>query len=130
MMKMTINLLLGIMMAGLAEAVHFGEKGGLSLETILDVVLSGPLSCGLFQMKAEMLKSHEFPVNFPLKHMTKDSKFIVDTAYDTGAPVPLGQMLLHLYRTAVAQGWGDLDFAAIAKVMAYLGPVGEEIRVG
>ncbi len=72
-----------------------------------------------------MLRNQDFPVNFPLKHMTKDSKFIVDTAYDTGAPIPLGQMLLHLYRLAWGQGWGDYDFAAIAKVMAHLGPVSE-----
>jgi 3-hydroxyisobutyrate dehydrogenase-like beta-hydroxyacid dehydrogenase len=42
MMKMTINLLLGLMMAGFSEAVNYGPKGGLELETILEVILSGP----------------------------------------------------------------------------------------
>jgi 3-hydroxyisobutyrate dehydrogenase-like beta-hydroxyacid dehydrogenase len=64
--------------------------------------------------------SENFPANFPLKHMTKDLKFLVDAAYDLGAPVPVGQMLLHLYRIGVAQGWGDLDFAAIMKVLDHL----------
>lgn len=122
MMKMTINLLLGLMMAGLAEALNLGEQGGLSLDTMLEVVLSGPLNCGLFQMKAEMLKKAAFPPNFPLKHMTKDCKFIVDTAYDTGAPAPLGHLLLHLYRLGVSQNLGDLDFAAVAQVLKHLSP--------
>lgn len=121
MMKMTINLLLGLMMAGFSEALHYGLTGGLTLEAILDVVLSGPLSCGLYQIKSQMIQADDFPPQFPLKHMTKDAKFIVDTAYDTGAPAPLGHLLLHLYRLGVSKGLGDLDFAAIAQVLKSLG---------
>lgn len=121
MMKVTINLLLGLMMAGFSETVHFGLKGGLSLDAILDVVLSGPLSCGLYQMKSQMLRDNDYPAQFPLKHMTKDAKFIVDTAYETGAPAPLGHLLLQLYRLGVSKGLGDQDFAAIAKVVEGLG---------
>jgi 3-hydroxyisobutyrate dehydrogenase-like beta-hydroxyacid dehydrogenase len=120
MMKMTVNLLLGLMMASFSESVHFGLSGGLSLETILDVILSGPLSCGLYQMKSEMMKVNDFPAQFPLKHMAKDAKFIIDTAYETGAAAPLGHLLLHLYRLGVSKGLGDDDFAAIAKVIAGL----------
>jgi 3-hydroxyisobutyrate dehydrogenase-like beta-hydroxyacid dehydrogenase len=121
MMKMTVNLLLGLMMAGFSEAAHYGQKGGLALETILDVILSGPLSCGLYQAKSEMIKADDFLPQFPLKHMTKDAKFIIDTAYETGAPAPLAHLLLHLYRLGVSQGLGDHDFAVIAKVVEGLG---------
>ncbi len=121
MMKMTINLLLGLMMAGFSEVVHYGLQGGLALDAILDVVLSGPLACGLYQVKSQMIRDSDFPAQFPLKHMTKDAKYIVDTAYDTGAPAPLGHLLLHLYRLGVSQGLGDADFAAIAKVIENLG---------
>ncbi len=117
MMKMTVNLLLGLMMAGLAEAVAFGAAGGLTPESVLEVVHAGPLSCGLFQLKTGMLTSGEFPVQFPLKHMTKDAKFIIDTAYETGAGAPLGHLLLHLYRRGLKMGLGDEDFAAIYRVL-------------
>jgi len=80
MMKMCINLLLGLMMAGFAEVLNFGRLGGLSLEAMLDTVFSGSLNCGLFQTKAANLQNHTYPPAFPLKHMTKDAKFIVDTA--------------------------------------------------
>lgn len=117
MMKMTINLLLGLMMAGLAEAVAFGKAGGLTPEAVLEVVHAGPLSCGLFQLKTEMLTQGVFPAQFPLKHMTKDAKFIVDTAFETGAGAPLGHLLLHLYRRGLSLGLGDEDFAAIYRVL-------------
>jgi 3-hydroxyisobutyrate dehydrogenase-like beta-hydroxyacid dehydrogenase len=122
MMKMFINLLLGMMMEGFAEVLNFGRVGGLSVEAMLDTVYSGPLNCALFQMKAPNLQNQTYPTAFPLKHMTKDAKFVVDTAFELGAPVPAGQMLLHLYRTGVAQGWGDEDVSAIARVLEHLSP--------
>ncbi|HEX9882387.1 MAG TPA: NAD(P)-dependent oxidoreductase [Desulfobaccales bacterium] len=120
MMKMCINLLLGLMMEGFAEALNFGRMGGLDFEAMLDTVSSGPLNCGLYQMKAPLIQAKDYPPAFPLKHLAKDAKFIVDTAYELGAPVPGGQMLLHLYRTGWALGWGDQDLSAIARVMEHL----------
>ncbi|MFP4392570.1 MAG: NAD(P)-dependent oxidoreductase [Desulfohalobiaceae bacterium] len=117
MMKMAINLLLGVMMEGLSEMINFGRQGGLSLESMLEVVQSGPLNCGLYNLKEPMFRDGEYPTQFPLKHMTKDLKFVADTAYQAGANVPVTQAALQLYRTAWGQGHGDLDFAAVIKAL-------------
>jgi 3-hydroxyisobutyrate dehydrogenase-like beta-hydroxyacid dehydrogenase len=122
MMKMFINLLLGLMMEGFAEALNFGRLGGLDLEAMLDTTYSGAMNAPMFQVKAANLRDKNYPAAFPLKHLAKDAKFVVDTAYQLGAPVPAGQMLLHLYRTGVAQGWGDEDISAIARVLEHLSP--------
>ena len=106
MMKMANNLLLAAVLEAAAEVVNFGQKGGLSMDALFDVILSGPMNCPIIQMKKGMFEQNEFPVNFPLKHMTKDLKFLLDTAYETGAPVPVGQALLHLYRLGVGREWG------------------------
>jgi 3-hydroxyisobutyrate dehydrogenase-like beta-hydroxyacid dehydrogenase len=121
MMKMAMNLLLGIMMEGFAEAISFGAKGGLAEETIVEAVFSGPLSCGLYRLKSALFREKTFPAQFPLKHMFKDLKFLVDTAFENGAPVPAGQTMLQLYRLGVGRQWGDLDFAAVYKVLEHLG---------
>jgi 3-hydroxyisobutyrate dehydrogenase-like beta-hydroxyacid dehydrogenase len=76
----------------------------------------------MFQVKATNLQNNTYPTAFPLKHMTKDAKFIVDTAFELGAPVPVAHTILHLYRAGVAQGWGDEDISAIAKVLGHLNP--------
>lgn len=121
MMKITINFLLASMMEGLAEALTFGKTGGLSTGTILEVIQAGPLGCALFGNKASMILEDDFPASLPLKQITKDLKFMLDTAYDSGANVPTGSVLLQLYRLGVSQGWGELDFSAIVKVLEYLG---------
>ena len=122
MMKMFINLLLGVMMEGFAEALNFGRLGGLDLEAMLETVASGAMNAPMFQVKAANLREKNYPPAFPLKHLAKDCKFVVDTAYELGAPVPVGQMLLHLYRFGWAQGWGDEDISAIARVLEHLNP--------
>ena len=122
MMKMFINLLLGLMMEGFAEALNFGRLGGLNLEDMLDTVASGAMNAPMFQVKAANIRDKNYPAAFPLKHLAKDAKFVLDTAFELGAPVPAGQMLLHLYRLGVAQGWGDEDISAIAKVLEHLSP--------
>jgi len=119
-MKMAINLLLGVMMAGLAESLNFARHGGLDPEALLEVIGAGALNCGLFQMKADMLRTGVYPPNFPLKHMTKDLKFIIDTAYESGAPVPAAHAVLQLFRTGVGLGRGDDDFAAVLQVLEHL----------
>jgi 3-hydroxyisobutyrate dehydrogenase len=121
MMKMAINLLLGIMMEGFAEALSLGVKGGLAEETIVEAVFAGPLSCGLYRLKSAMFRQKAFPAHFPLSYMCKDLKSVIDTAYENGAPIPAGQNMLQLYRVGVGHEWGDLDFAAIYKVLEHLG---------
>jgi 3-hydroxyisobutyrate dehydrogenase-like beta-hydroxyacid dehydrogenase len=120
MMKMFINLLLGVMMEGFAEALNFGRLGGLDFDAMLETVASGAMNAPMFQVKAANLREKNYPPAFPLKHLAKDCKFVVDTAFELGAPVPAAHTLLHLYRLGWAQGWGDEDISAIAKVLEHL----------
>lgn len=117
MMKMTVNLLLGVMLEGLAEAVAFGEKGGLDSDLVLDTVMAGPLSCGLFQLKESMLRTGEYPAQFPLKHMAKDLRFVLQTAYQNGANTPAAHAAIQQYAAGESAGLGDEDFAAVKKVL-------------
>jgi len=116
-MKMVVNLLLGIMATGLAEAVNLGQKCGLSTETVLETMLSGPTQCPLFEFKKPMLISDNYGAQFALKHMAKDLRFILQTADETGAAVPAGHVVFQLYRAAVGRGLSDKDYAAVKKVI-------------
>ena len=89
MMKMFINLLLGVMMEGFAEALNFGKLGGLDMDAMLETAFSGAMNSPMFQVKAPLIKENNYPASFPLKHLAKDCKFVVDTAFELGAPVPV-----------------------------------------
>lgn len=116
--KMVFNLLLAHMLTGLSEALNLGERQGLSVDFLMDTILAGPLGCGLFQYKSEMMRTGEFPTQFPFKHMAKDLGFARQTAEETGAAVPLGETVARLFQTGLDEGLGEEDFAAVRKVLA------------
>ena len=116
-MKMANNLLLGVMITGLAEAVGLGVKGGLRMETILDVLRSGPMANALFALKEDMFRQGEFPAQFPAKHMAKDLRFAAQTARENYAQTPTLDTVLNLYEKLMNQGMGDNDVAAVAKLL-------------
>ncbi|MFP4310005.1 MAG: NAD(P)-dependent oxidoreductase [Desulfococcaceae bacterium] len=116
--KMVFNLLLAHMLTGLAEALNLGERQGLSVDFLMDVILAGPLGCGLFQYKSEMMRTGEFPTQFPFKHMAKDLGFARETAEEVGAAVPLGDAVARLFQNGLEKGLGDEDFAAVRKVLS------------
>ena len=115
-MKMAVNLLLGIMVAGISEAVNLGQKSGLDTTTMLETMLAGPMGCALFEFKKPMLIEDSFAAQFPLKHMTKDIRFALQTADENGATTPIGHTVFQLYRQSMGQGLADQDFAAVKKV--------------
>ncbi len=115
-MKMSVNLLLGIMAAGISEAVNLGQKCGLDTATMLETMLAGPMGCALFEFKKPMLIDDSFAAQFPLKHMTKDIRFALQTADENGAMAPIGHTVFQLYRQSMGQGLADQDFAAVKKV--------------
>lgn len=116
-MKLSINLLLGIMMEGLAEATHLAERSGLATETLLDAIASGPLACTLFQLKEDMLKTNTYPAQFPFRHMAKDMQFVLAAAKEHGTSLPLGKQLAELFSPDAAPELMDQDFAAVKTLL-------------
>ena len=115
-MKMVVNLLLSIMMTGFGEVLAMGRASGLAQEAMLDAFLSGSVACPLFNGKAGMVRTGEYPPQFPLKHMHKDLNFILNTAQEAGAEIPLGRAVLEQYGKAMEQELGEADFAAVVQV--------------
>lgn len=116
-LKLAINLLLATMMEGFAEATHLAERSGLDTQALIDAVGAGPLSCGLFQLKADMLKTGTYPPQFPFKHMAKDMQFVLAAARESGTHLPLGNELGKLFSPAADDALLELDFAAVKTLL-------------
>jgi len=116
-MKLAVNLLLGIMMEGFAESYNFALKGGLKANDYFEVILNGGLAAPLFKGKADKLRDGEYSHQFALRHITKDLKFAVDHAYDTGASVFATALNLQLHRKAMEMGHAEDDMAAIMEAV-------------
>jgi len=119
-MKLTINLLLGNMLQAFTEALVFGQKQGLDLETILQTIQSGPLNAPLFQGKGQLIKNRNFDKQFPVHLLLKDFNLISEAAQQYGCYLPSTATTREAVSAANAVGHGDEDMAAIIKFLEYV----------
>src|SRR3989442_263903 len=58
------------------------------------------------------------PAGFKLKYGLKDVRLALGAADDVAAPMPLASLIRDRYLSGVARGWGDIDWAGLARIAA------------
>lgn len=109
-LKLTINMLVGATSALLAEALTFGQTGGLAVPQMLEVICESAVASPLIAYKREMLSQRDFAPAFTVEQMIKDLDLVIDAARDGHVPVFLISLIRQQYETARAQGSGGQDF--------------------
>eukprot|EP00292_Cryptomonas_paramecium_P011591 CAMPEP_0113728100 /NCGR_PEP_ID=MMETSP0038_2-20120614/41654_1 /TAXON_ID=2898 /ORGANISM="Cryptomonas paramecium" /LENGTH=312 /DNA_ID=CAMNT_0000659489 /DNA_START=22 /DNA_END=960 /DNA_ORIENTATION=- /assembly_acc=CAM_ASM_000170 len=118
--KLCNNLLLGISMAGLAEAMRLGEKLGVDPKVLGGVINSSSGKCWSSEVYnpcpgvlENVPAGRGYSGGFATDLMLKDLSLATAAARDAKTPLPLGGLAQQLYALNSAQGNGSLDFSAI-----------------
>lgn len=125
-MKLFINLLLGEMMEGFAEALVFGEQHDLGMDDMLQVVDSGGLAAPLFQAKGNAIRTNDFEPRFSVELLSKDLDLILDAAGEADVPLPATAATREAASATRGLGHGEEDMAALVKHVETL--AGTEVR--
>jgi 3-hydroxyisobutyrate dehydrogenase-like beta-hydroxyacid dehydrogenase len=112
-MKLVVNLLLGIGMEAIAEAMSLGEHLKLDRGLLLDVLPKTAVIAPAFSGKFEKIRSGDYSPQFPLHLMTKDLNLAEKAAKQSGAELPAGRATRCAFEEALVQN-GKLDISAIA----------------
>lgn len=113
--KMANQIAIAGCVAGVAEAIRYGEAGGLDVSNMLDCISAG--AAGSWQMSnngPKMVKEDWAP-GFYIKHFIKDMRIAVEEADQRGAELPVLKQVLNIYEHLQEQGQGDLGTQAIIK---------------
>ena len=79
---------------------------------------AGAVSNPMFRLKGPQISADkEFPAAFPLKHMQKDLRLALKLAEEIGQPLFSTAAINELFKSALASGLGDFDFAAVCRVI-------------
>ena len=125
--KVVNNLLLGINMAAVAEALVLGVKSGLSPQVMLDIIKgSSGRSYALEAKTPGFILKNNFAAGFAIDLQYKDLELAAETAKSLGMPLPLGSMAQQIFEMARAKGLGREDISAVIKVWEEL--VGVQVR--
>lgn len=116
-MKYLANLLVSVHNLATAEAVVLGTHAGLDPSQILEVISAGVGTSRIFEIRAPMMVADDYPPAARMQMFLKDIDIISGFARELGVPTPLLDASLPWYQEAVAAGLGDLDAAALARLL-------------
>lgn len=117
-MKLANNLVMCGALAALCEGIALASASGLDPAQLLEILDSGAVSNPMFRLKGPLIAvNSEFPAAFPLKHMQKDLRLALRLAEGAGQPLFATATINELYKSALAEGLGDSDFAAVSRVI-------------
>jgi 3-hydroxyisobutyrate dehydrogenase-like beta-hydroxyacid dehydrogenase len=114
-MKLVFNAVLAVTMAGIGEAVAFGEKLGLATDRMVEVLGRGGAG-PMVKRKGEFLAERSYPASFALSLMRKDVGLVGEAGRDAQAWQPLATLVLDLYRRAEREGLEEDDYSAITEL--------------
>lgn len=116
--KLALNLLMGIEMQALAEAVVFGEKAGLDRGTLIRLIAASGYSAPVMKFKAGVMARRAFEnPDFRLGLMRKDLGLVLAETQRLGVPMPATAASHDWLTNAKNQGLGEHDCAALIAIL-------------
>ena len=113
-MKLVVNLLLGVGMEAIAEALSLGGRLGIDHSVLLDVLSRTAVIPPALAGKFKKIRTGDYRAEFPIRLMFKDLGLILDAAASSGASLPAARAAQQAY-ALYAERSGDLDLSAIAE---------------
>lgn len=115
--KVINNLLLGVNMAALGEALVLGVKAGLDPNTMYDIIkVSSGRSYAVETKLPNFILKGSFDPGFAIDLQYKDLELAIATAKKMGMPLPMTNIAQQVFEMARAQGLGKEDISAVIKV--------------
>lgn len=118
-MKLLLNLLMGIEVQALAEAVELAAVTGLDPKLVLSTIAGSGFASPVMAFKSKRLAAGRFDEpDFRLSLMAKDLLLAADQATAAGLRLPLVAAAAQTHIRAADQGHGDEDCVAVVHALA------------
>ncbi|MGS2779429.1 NAD(P)-dependent oxidoreductase [Robertmurraya sp. GLU-23] len=115
--KLGNNFLLVSMLESLSEILVMVQKHGVEPKQFLEIINS-LFASPVYNTYGKMIINERFdPAGFKLKLGLKDVNLMIDAANEVSTELPIANLAQSHYSYAIEKGWGDLDWAAIMKVL-------------
>lgn len=117
--KLAGNFLIGSMIEALGESFTLARKSGIDPKLFLEVLSAVMGKTPMLDRYAGMVAGESYlPAGFKMYLGLKDVRLMLAAGEAAEVPLPLASLLRDQLLSGVAQGMGDLDWAALAQVSA------------
>lgn len=115
--KLAGNFLITTVLESLGEVFAFGRKFGVDPHAFLDILTNSLFTAPVYRSYGSMIASDKFePAGFKLPLGLKDNRLLLAAAEEAQVPMPMASLIHDRFVAALAQGLGESDWAAIARI--------------
>jgi len=115
--KLTGNFLITTVIESLAEAVSLVRKSEVDSNKFLQIMTSSLFGAPVFRNYGALVAKGQFePPGFKLPYGFKDNRLVLALSEESAAPMPIASLIHDRFLAALAQGLGDQDWSAIARI--------------
>jgi 3-hydroxyisobutyrate dehydrogenase-like beta-hydroxyacid dehydrogenase len=111
--KMVNQICIAGVLQGLAEGLHFAERAGLDVLSVVDVISKGAAQSWQMENRSPTMAKREFNFGFAVDWMRKDLGMTLAAARGIGARLPLTALVDQFYADVQAFGGGRMDTSSL-----------------
>ena len=113
--KMANQIAIAGIAQGLSEAIAFGQKAGLDMKAVLEVIGKGAAQSWQMDNRGPTMIQGRFDFGFAVDWMRKDLGIALEEARHNGARLPLTALVDQFYADVQASGGNRLDTSSLIK---------------
>ncbi|MCB2016947.1 MAG: NAD(P)-dependent oxidoreductase [Hydrogenophaga sp.] len=113
--KMVNQICIAGLVQGLSEAIAFGQKAGLDVNLVLDVIGKGAAQSWQMDNRGKTMVADQFDFGFAVDWMRKDLGLVLDEAKRNGARLPVTALVDQFYADVQAMGGNRLDTSSLIR---------------
>ena len=111
--KLAMNLQITMLALSLSEGITLLKKANVDPKIFLEVLNSTYFKTGMSQNKAFKMIEGNYDATFTLANLKKDITTMTNAAKDLGIELPMISKAEEIYKNAINEGLGDLDYTGI-----------------
>jgi 3-hydroxyisobutyrate dehydrogenase-like beta-hydroxyacid dehydrogenase len=113
--KMVNQICIAGLVQGLSEALAFGQRAGLDMPAVLDVIGKGAAQSWQMDNRGKTMLQGQFDFGFAVDWMRKDLGLVLDEARRNGAQLPVTALVDQFYADVQALGGQRWDTSSLIK---------------
>ncbi len=113
--KMVNQVCIAGLVQGLAEGIAFGQRAGLDMKLVLDVIGKGAAQSWQMDNRGGTMVDGKFDFGFAVDWMRKDLGLVLDEARRNGAKLPVTALVDQFYGDVQSLGGGRWDTSSLIK---------------
>jgi 3-hydroxyisobutyrate dehydrogenase-like beta-hydroxyacid dehydrogenase len=121
--KVATNMISAAEIGVLSEALALLARGGVPLPRLMEALQHNVANSGAISAKLPLMLTGDFAPRFSTKNMLKDLQIALRSVEGKGIDMPVTSAAAGALMGAMQAGWGEEDFASIARHYAYAGSV-------